>query len=82
VACIALLLPGIAWADTLGGRVVNVHDGDTVTVFDSENTQRKIRRAGIDAPELGQTFGRASRDLARLDLVDASPLRAQPASEP
>jgi len=47
--------------------VVNVHDGDTITVLDSTDTQHKIRLAGIDAPELGQGYGRVSRDnLARL----------------
>jgi endonuclease YncB( thermonuclease family) len=46
---------------TITGRVVN-HDGDTITVLDSANKQHKIRLSGIDAPELGQAYGRASRD--------------------
>lgn len=57
-----LLLPYWASADTITGRVVNVHDGDTITVLDAEKKQHKIRLAGIDAPELGQAYGRASRD--------------------
>lgn len=55
-----------AQAQDLAGRVVSVHDGDTATVLDAGKVQHKIRLAGIDAPELGQPFGRVSRDhLAR-----------------
>ncbi|MFM8893699.1 MAG: thermonuclease family protein [Planctomycetia bacterium] len=43
-------------------RIVNVHDGDTVTALDEANTQHRIRLEGIDAPELGQPFGRVARD--------------------
>lgn len=45
----------------LTARVVSVHDGDTITVVDAENHQHKIRLAGIDAPELGQPFGRVAK---------------------
>ena len=49
------------------GRIVGVHDGDTITLLDAENRQHKIRLDGIDAPELGQPFGRASKQhLAEL----------------
>lgn len=44
------------------GYVVKVHDGDTITVLDASRTQHKIRLSGIDAPELAQAYGRASRD--------------------
>jgi endonuclease YncB( thermonuclease family) len=54
-------------AATLEGRVVNVADGDTLTVLDDENRQHKVRIAGIDAPERGQAFGkRAATELASL----------------
>ena len=43
------------------GRVVGVHDGDTITVLDADRTQHKIRFLGMDAPELKQAFGRASK---------------------
>lgn len=43
-------------------RVVGVHDGDTVTCLDDANQQQKVRLAEIDAPELGQDFGKVSRD--------------------
>ena len=58
---------GIAQADTLSGRVVAVHDGDTITVLDTNRTQYKIRLAGIDAPELRQAFGsRSKQNLSSL----------------
>lgn len=57
-----LLIPCWVWAGTITGRVVNVHDGDTITVLDESSTQHKIRLSGIDAPELGQAYGRASRN--------------------
>jgi len=49
------------------GRVVSVHDGDTLTVLDAQNTRHRVRLAGIDAPETGQPFGNAAKQsLARL----------------
>lgn len=49
-------------------RVVGVQDGDTLTCLDESGGQQKVRLAGIDAPEIGQDFGRQSRD-ALADLV-------------
>ena len=52
----------------LAAKVVGVHDGDTITVIDRTRRQYKIRLSGIDAPELGQDFGRqAKKQLS--DLV-------------
>lgn len=42
-------------------KVVGVHDGDTITGLDDSKTQYKIRLDAIDAPELGQPFGQASK---------------------
>jgi len=42
--------------------VVGVHDGDTITCLDENNQQQKVRLASIDAPEVGQEYGRASRE--------------------
>lgn len=54
-------------ADLISGRVVSVADGDTITVLDRDHVQRKIRLAGIDAPEKSQAFGQRSREsLAEL----------------
>jgi endonuclease YncB( thermonuclease family)/methylphosphotriester-DNA--protein-cysteine methyltransferase len=50
------------------GKVINVHDGDTITVL--ENTKKfHIRLQGIDAPELKQAFGSVSQqNLSRMVL--------------
>ena len=57
---ILLALCSLAHAD-IRGRVVAVIDGDTIKVLDSENTEYKVRLAGIDAPERGQPYSNASR---------------------
>jgi endonuclease YncB( thermonuclease family) len=61
------LLAGCAWAQSIEGRVVGVHDGDSLTVMDGEKVQHKVRLYGIDAPEEKQAFGdRAKQALSRL----------------
>jgi endonuclease YncB( thermonuclease family) len=45
------------------GRVSAVTGGDVLTVVDSKNQIRKIRLAGIDAPESGQEFSAAAKDF-------------------
>ena len=58
---------GLVHAREVGGSVVAVQDGDTVTVLDGERVPHRIRIAGIDAPEKGQAFGQAAKErLARL----------------
>ena len=44
------------------GKVVGVHDGDTLTLPDDSKTQYKVRFNGIDAPELQQEFGNRSKE--------------------
>ena len=46
----------------LSGKVVSVHDGDTVTVL-QDARQIKVRLYGIDAPELKQPYGKKSRQF-------------------
>ena len=55
-------------ANTLLGKVINVADGDTITVLDDTNTQHKIRPTGIDAPEKRQAFGNVSKQ-SLVDMV-------------
>jgi micrococcal nuclease len=58
--------------------VVGVHDGDTVKVRTEAGELRSIRLAAIDAPELGQPWGRASGDsLRRLCLGKRATIRPQ-----
>lgn len=48
------------------GKIVGITDGDTVTILDG-TVQRKIRLAGIDAPESHQAFGQTSKqNLSKL----------------
>jgi micrococcal nuclease len=47
---------------TITGKVVSVHDGDTVIVRTDDGQTLKVRLQGIDAPELKQAFGSRSRD--------------------
>ena len=69
LAAIALCLMFLpqAHAETFTGRVAAIVDGDTVDVLVDKAT-RRVRLAGIDAPERAQAFGaRAKQKLA--DLV-------------
>jgi len=43
-------------------RVVGVSDGDSVTCLDEVGQQQRVNLARIDAPELSQASGRASRE--------------------
>lgn len=61
LAIVFILIPTIAFAWT--GKVVNVSDGDTITVM-HDGTQTKVRLYGIDSPEKAQPFGQKARDLA------------------
>ena len=57
-----------AETQSLTGRVVGVHDGDSITVLAPGNDQLKVRLEGIDAPELKQPFSQQSKQ-ALSDLV-------------
>jgi endonuclease YncB( thermonuclease family) len=61
---------------TLTGKVVSVHDGDTLRVLDAAGTQHKVRLQGIDAPETKQAFGTKARNrLADLTMGKAVTVR-------
>ncbi len=46
----------------LDTRISEVLDGDTVAISNTQNQRILIRLVGIDAPELGQEFGKESRN--------------------
>lgn len=63
IVALAFPLPAYAWP----GTVLDVHDGDTMTVapMGDVRTPLKIRLYGIDAPELEQKGGPQSREHLR-----------------
>jgi micrococcal nuclease len=56
-----LATPALAAENKLSLKVVSVHDGDTFTGVNESNQQVKVRLDAVDAPELGQPYGQASR---------------------
>lgn len=75
-----LVIAGTALgAELVPGRVVGVHDGDTLTLLTAEKKSIRVRLYGIDAPETKQPFGsRAKEELSglvfgkdvRIEVVD------------
>jgi endonuclease YncB( thermonuclease family) len=65
-------------SDDFSGKVVGVHDGDTITVL-WDRTPVKIRLKGIDCPETGQDFGSRAKsvtsELAFGKVVTVHPTR-------
>lgn len=56
-----------AFAGEITGRVVGVHDGDTITILSADHKTTRIRLAEIDAPESSQPYGQNSKQvLSRL----------------
>ncbi len=69
----------LASAETLVGRVLSIHDGDTITVLlDNQVKKEKIRLLGVDSPEIdfnGKTQG-AVAEMARDYLKKLLPLNS------
>jgi endonuclease YncB( thermonuclease family) len=63
-AILAALLPAHVFAKsfTFGGVVVKIHDGDTISVVRRGHAE-KVRLAGIDCPELRQSFGSRAKNF-------------------
>ena len=55
-----LFLPLLLFA--ISGKVISIHDGDTITVL-QDKRQIKVRLFGIDAPELKQPYGKKSKQF-------------------
>lgn len=54
------LLAAQAHAESFAGKVVAVHDGDTISVMRSGRAER-VRLDGIDSPERGQDYSKHAR---------------------
>lgn len=62
-----ILYPTSLCAEELRGRVVGISDGDTLTLLDDNQTQHRVRLAGIDAPESAMEWGsRAKKALSQI----------------
>jgi endonuclease YncB( thermonuclease family) len=73
--------PQAALAETLAGRCVSVHDGDTVTVATPKGRE-KIRLLGIDTPELAQApWGERARAFTER-LVQGQEVRVETDVQP
>jgi micrococcal nuclease len=64
VALLAFCIPAVAepWTLDIEGRVVGVHDGDTITVLTPAKVPVKVSLQGIDAPESKQPFGAKAKE--------------------
>ena len=71
LAAIVLLASiSTAQAEIIIGTVVGVADGDTLTVFNHDKQEVKMRLAEIDSPEKRQAFGtRSKQSLSALCFV-------------
>jgi Micrococcal nuclease (thermonuclease) homologs len=49
----------------LGGKVITVHDGDTLTVLTQKGDRKKVRLYGVDSPEARQAGGTEAENFAR-----------------
>ena len=67
LALMLFLLPQ-AELKTKNGEAISVKDGDTLILKDKRNKLYKVRLSDIDAPEIGQPFGRPAKRLLE-DLV-------------
>lgn len=69
----------LASAETLVGRVLSLHDGDTITVqFESQSKKEKVRLLGVDTPEVdfnGKSQGEVA-EMARSYLQSLLPINS------
>jgi len=61
VLFVATLAAAAPWK-SVAGHVTKIYDGDTITVETNRGDTLRVRLADLDAPELKQAHGRASRE--------------------
>lgn len=76
LGCWLLAQPGYSPSNYLEGRVISVHDGDTIRV-DTSMGIISVRLNRIDAPELKQPGGRASQDNLKGVIGDGQLVRIE-----
>ncbi len=64
--------------DIFSAKLVKVADGDTITVETNNGEKRRVRLFGIDAPEIKQAYGSASRDFLKSIATKNLKLQCQP----
>ncbi|NTW87839.1 MAG: thermonuclease family protein [Desulfobulbaceae bacterium] len=76
---LSLLISSSAHASTstFTGKVINVADGDTITILTQSDEKIKIRLAGIDCPESFQVHGEKAKQYLS-SLVDGKRVRIEP----
>lgn len=52
------------------GIITHVSDGDTVVLTDEDGEKYKVRLNGIDAPEMGQSYGEESKAFLESLVLD------------
>lgn len=60
IIIVFILFPLFAYSNS-DMKLIEVHDGDTVTLSYKNGKKIKVRLFGIDAPELAQLYGEASK---------------------
>lgn len=60
----AALIPALARAEAIQGRVIYVRDGDSLLIR-SSGKNFMVRIHGIDCPELGQAYGKKARKFTK-----------------
>nr|DAY32750.1 MAG TPA: nuclease-like protein [Caudoviricetes sp.] len=71
IVYIFLLFISMSFAGSI--KIIKIYDGDTITALTSQKEKIKIRLYGIDAPELKQPFGKASKRHL-IDLISKKSL--------
>jgi micrococcal nuclease len=75
--CVCLFLLVACRSDKASqGRVLSIHDGDSLRLAMNDGSLVEVRLNGIDAPELAQPFGIASRDFLR-EMAEDKPVRLE-----